>query len=130
MPGYYIGIPWLLSFAMPFMIRHLPMSKKQKEMNEPLLDTVSAFVVISVKKDAAGLWLKAGEIFERAALLAQGAGVKVGVFGGPIEISGCSEKLQNLLHSEFRPVMFIRLGFAEKTPPKSPRHLLKELIVN
>lgn len=128
MPGYNIGIPWLLSFIVPFMIRHGNVVAQQKKMVEVMLAATPTFLVIATEGDEPRDWVNAGATLERIWLMASRAGIKLGVFGAPIQIGDFSMKLQDALGTRLHPQVFTRIGFADKVPKASPRLPLADVI--
>lgn len=123
MPGYNIGVPWHLSF---FTSRGI---KKYYEIQKKSLNNVPVFLIISSQTDDQVDWVCAGQIFERIALMATQAGLKVGVLAAPIQIDNFYQDLQEVLTTVFRPQIFFRLGYTDKVPVPSPRLKLKEVLM-
>jgi hypothetical protein len=121
MPGYNIGVPLPFSLFMPFAIKYLNLSGAQVKMIEPLLNTAPAFVTITTKGDDLSDFLRTGEVFEKIFLEAEKDGIKIGVFGAPIEIGENYKELQKILGTKERPQMFFRMGYSKEVPIMSPR---------
>ena len=128
MPGYNIGIPLPLSFFMPFAIKYFNLSKMQVKMAEPLLKSTPTFITLATKGDSITNWLKTGEIFEKIFLEAEKNGIKIGIFGAPIEIGDNYKELQKILNTSERPKMFFRLGYSKEVPTFSPRLDIEDII--
>lgn len=129
MPGYNIGVPWLFSLFMPYAIRHIPMAGMQRAMNKQMLDHCPALAVIATRRDDPQSWFMAGRVYERVALLAESQNIKIGVFGAPVEIGDYYKQVQCLCQNNLRPQMVFRLGYTDKTPPRSPRLHLHSVII-
>ena len=119
--GYNLGIPWPMSFLFPSMLRHLPLAKPQTKMQVEMLEHAPAYAVITSVEDNPAAWLRAGRTFEEIAITAELNGIKIGVFGAPIETGNYYKQLQQVLQTNERPQMFFRLGYTHKVPEKSPR---------
>lgn len=128
MPGYNLGIPWPISFIVPLAIRYGDVADQQRKMVEKMLTPVSSFIVISTEHDAARDYIEVGRILERIWLTASGSGLKMGLFGAPIEIGNFYTDVQKVLGLSYRPQIFCRLGYASKTPPQSPRRSIDAII--
>ena len=129
MPGYNLGIPWLLSFFMPWAIKHMPLGSSQAKMAGTMLKASQVFVVLSTPTDDEAAWLRCGEIFEKMAVEAEIQNLRLSVLAAPIEIGDYCRKLQKLLHINERPQMFFRLGYCDKNPDFAPRLLFKKIII-
>lgn len=126
--GYNLGIPWPMSFLFPSMLRYLPLAKPQTKMQVHMLEHAAAYGVLTSAEDNPTAWLKAGRVFEELAVLAESRGIKIGVFGAPIETDNYYKQVQGVLQTTERPQMFFRLGYTEKIPKKSPRLEIHKII--
>lgn len=130
MPGYNIGIPFPLSFVLPWMIKHLNMSKSQRKMVTLQLEHATAYVVLSSDRDSKEGWLEIGETLERIVVEAENQGIKVGLLTAPIEIKNHYKRMQEILKIPSRPQTFFRIGYTDKVPKPSPRLDLKEILIS
>jgi hypothetical protein len=121
MPGYNIGVPWLVSFLIPFAIAHFNLVKQQVAMVKAILDHTPAMMVISTKNDNPETWVRVGMVWEKIALMVTRAGANIGMLAAPIQIGEWHRGLQEILNSDLRPQTFSRLGFSNKVPVPSPR---------
>ncbi|UEX77841.1 Acg family FMN-binding oxidoreductase [Sediminicurvatus halobius] len=76
----------------------------------------SALMIFSVETDTPEAWVRAGQSFERAALLATSEGVRHAHVNMPCEVPEASERLRVAFGLSGRPVLLIRLGYAEPMP--------------
>lgn len=129
MPGYNLGMPWLVSLIFPWILRHLNVSQSQKKMHMPLLEQAPVYLILSSNEDVPAGWLRVGEIFERIAIEAQKQNLKTGLLAAPIEIGEHPQKLQKVLGLAGRPQMFCRVGFTANVPEPSPRLELDEILL-
>lgn len=123
MPGYNIGVPWPMSFIKSFSIEEY--YKIQKDS----LSATPVFIIIATQTDDPVDWVRAGQTFERIALMATQAGLNVGVLAVPIQIDSFYQDLQDALTTVFRPQIFFRLGYTDKVPVPSPRLRLDEVLL-
>jgi hypothetical protein len=128
MPGYYLGIPKLISFILPFILRHGNVAKKQKEIHKTMLAWVPAYGVITTSENNPRHWFRVGEKFEDIAIEAEKFGIKIGILTAPIEIESQSQKLQLAIGTKQIPQMFFRIGYTSKTPIFSPRLPIQKII--
>ena len=129
MPGYNIGVPKLVSFFMPFIIRHFNISRSRRKAIEKMLLASPAFVVISTKGDAPLDWVKSGMVFENIALGASLNGLKTSPLAAPIQIGEFFREVQRTLKLTLRPQVFFRIGYSDKIPMFSPRLNVKDVVV-
>jgi len=122
MPGFSLGMPTPVSLIAPTLIKFVNINKLAKKQNDQLLKKFTpAFVIISTAQDTPEQWIKAGQLYERIALLAQKNGLKTNVMAAGIEIGDSYKDIQNTLHIHFRPQVFFRIGSSDKETAHSPR---------
>lgn len=122
MPGFGMGFPTLISFVAPHMLRRFNMAKATKKKDEALLKkSTPLFAVISTKDDDRNSWLRAGEAYEKIALLAEREGLATAVWAAPIQIGEFYKNVQKIIKTDFRPQVFFRIGYAKKPTRHSPR---------
>ncbi len=129
MPGYNIGVPWLISFLMPHALRRVNLSKPQTKMIEKQVRATPAFLLISTRKDEPAAWLQAGRVLERIWLMATQDGLKLGPLAAAIQIGEFHKDIQKVLDTDFRPQVFSRIGYAAKIPRPSPRLELEDALI-
>lgn len=129
MPGYTIGVPKLISYFLPFAIKHFDLRAFQKRMHKGWLDNAPIFGVVSSEKDEPYSWVMAGYYFEKMALASEAKGIRVGIMGGPVEIGSHYKSIQEVLRTTNRPQMFFRIGYGPDMPNFSPRIDYKETII-
>lgn len=121
MPGYNIGVPWLISFLIPFALRHVNLIRQQVAMVKNMLDHTPAFLIISTATDDPATWVRVGMLWERIALIVTSSGARIGMLAAPIQIGQHYRDIQNLLQTSYRPQTFSRIGFSQRIPVASPR---------
>jgi hypothetical protein len=129
LPGYNLNLPYLISFFVPWMIRHFNMGSLQAALYKPMLSSASAFVCICTPEDDKLSWLKSGELMHEIWVKAQEFNIKLGIMAASIETADDYKQLMDILGTNLRPQVFMRLGYTSKVPKKAPRLNLDELIV-
>lgn len=129
MPASGFGMPTAISLIAPFLVRSLNVYRINGSATIKLLakDT-PVIAVISSKNDGCEDWIRCGRMFERIALECQSRGIKTAPMAAAVEIGSYSRKLQDLLHTDFRPQVFFRMGYSKKEFPHSPRIPACEII--
>lgn len=129
MPCFGMGIPTPISFIVPTIIKYLNVNKLSRKKDEELLKRhTPVFVVISTRNDDKSSWIKAGQVYERIALLATREGLSTAMWAAPIQIGEFYKDFQQILNTKFRPQAFFRLGVAVKETPHSPRLSLEAVL--
>jgi hypothetical protein len=128
MPGYYLGIPKLLSFLMPFILRHTSVAKIQTRKHAAMLNSVSAYGIISSSEDSPNRWFRVGKIFEHIAIEAEISNIKIGILTAPTEIQTYAQQIKKILNSDQVPQMLFRIGYANKKPQFSPRLSINKIL--
>lgn len=130
MVGYNLGIPWIMSFIFPWLVRNVDTSKKQREIHEKMLKACSCFVVLASDYDNPKGWVRIGRLFDKLAVELTRQGIKTSLIAAPIEIGDHHRKLRELLGLHHRPQMFFRIGRSNVVRPFSPRLNLEEILIN
>ncbi|MDB4939631.1 MAG: nitroreductase [Candidatus Doudnabacteria bacterium] len=128
MPGYTLGMPFLLSLVFPKILKNSKMGKQQKKMDTVLLNKTPAFVILSSAEDNKESWVNTGRVFERIALMAEKENVKISPLGAPIEVGEFYKDIQKVLNLDTRPQMFLRLGYTNKTAKFAPRLNIEKVL--
>ncbi len=121
MPGYYLGIPKLISFILPFILRNFSIARKQRITHQKILSYVPAYGILTAPSDTTESWFFVGKTFEKIALKAEMEGIKTGIFTAPIALGHFRNTIKDLLGTEENPQMLFRLGYTDKIPQFSPR---------
>jgi nitroreductase len=129
MPCFGMGIPTLVSFIVPTMIKYFNMNKLSRKKDEALLKKhTPVFVIIATRQDDKLHWIKTGQVYEKIALLATREGLSTAMWAAPIQINEFYKEFQKILNTNFRPQAFFRLGFPTKQTPHSPRLDTQEVL--
>ncbi len=129
MPGYNIGVPWLLSFIIPWAMKHFNMSKQQRDINKSPLYHSATYIILSTTGDSKKDWVNTGQALEQIWIEAEKENIKLAVFAAPIEIKDYYKDFQQLLNTSSRPQMFVRLGYTNKIPKPSPRLAINKILM-
>ena len=129
MPGFSLGIPTLISFIIPTLIKYINLEKVSKKANYNLFTKFTPCVgIISTNGDSVVDWLNAGRIFERISLLLEQIKVSVSPWGAPIQIGNYYRKIQSDINVDGRPQFLFRIGFPISNARFSPRFNLSDVI--
>jgi nitroreductase len=121
MPGYNIGVPWLLSFLVPLAIRYANVAKQQRKMVEGPLAATPTYLIMATLRDTPAEWVAAGIVLERIWLAATEKGLVIGPLAAAVQIGQFYLDLQKILGTPLRPQVFVRLGYPTKIPVPAPR---------
>lgn len=123
MPAFGMGIPTLLSFFIPLLMKFVNVNKLREKTDRMLLTVhTPALLVLSTPQDTPEYWIRTGESFERIALEATARGMHANPMAAAIQIGDFYKEIQGVLNlKEMRPQFFARLGFAKTASKHSPR---------
>jgi len=122
MPASGFGIPTSISLFASSMLKRINMNNITKKQDEALLKNFTpAFILISTKNDNVEDWIKSGRIYESVTLEAEKNNIKTAPMAAAIQIGEFYKDLQRILDLSFRPQVFCRVGFCEKSASMSPR---------
>lgn len=129
MPGFGFGIPTPLSFFAANIMRHFNINKLTRRHDEELLkEFTPLFVVISSREDNPANWIKSGQLFERIALEGERRDVKTAPLAAAIQIGDYFQDLRRILGEPYRPQVFFRMGYCDKSTLPSPRLSAEECL--
>jgi nitroreductase len=130
MPGFTLGIPTPVSFFASRLIRKINLSRKTQTKDEVLLmKYTSAFGIVFAPGDSDFDRVKAGELLQKAWLLAEKNGLSCAPLAAPVQIDEYCKKIQEILHFPNRPLAFFRLGYALKSARHSPRLGIDDILI-
>jgi len=131
MPGFTQGIPGLISFFAPTLIKIINFSKKNEKKDDKLLKLETpSFLVVSSKSDRYISRLESGRIFERVWLMGEAEGIKLSPLAAPTQVGNYWQEVQNILGVEFRPQIVSRIGYCSVDARHTPRFSVEEVIIN
>ncbi|MFV8834734.1 hypothetical protein [Aquisalimonas sp.] len=118
-----MGLPPVPRWLGLWLMRLATGPKREATRTANQLRSASALMVFSVTADTPEAWVRAGRSFERSALWATAEGMKHAHANMPCEAPHVRERLRQALGLPGRPVLLIRLGYAEPMPPAYRRPL-------
>ncbi|MBI2889078.1 MAG: hypothetical protein HYY10_04105 [Candidatus Liptonbacteria bacterium] len=123
--GNTMGFSTPFSLIAPFLIRHMNVMKVIRKSEERLLkNDTPVFVIVGTHENNPRAWILAGRALERLLLETERRGLAAAISAVPPDVA----PLQKALGTKCRPQMFLRLGYAEKLPPHSPRLRAEEVV--
>lgn len=125
MPAYVMGVPTVISLLVPTVLKYVDVesfkTKKQEgAMNAPV------FGVISTEEDALKDWVKAGQLFQKIALLATKYGLSTHPMAAPLHTETGYRELQSIINTNFRPQFLFRLGYGTEKAWHGPRMTVED----
>lgn len=130
MPGSGLGMPFIVSLIVPFVLKILNVSRLSRKQDlELLINHTPVFGIISTEKDDKQSWVKAGRAYQRIALEAERQGLKTAVLAGAIQIGDYHKDLQKALGITNRPQVFFRVGYCDLVSGHSPRLPVNRTII-
>ncbi|MFC4549850.1 nitroreductase family protein, partial [Halorussus sp. GCM10023401] len=115
------------------LLRYLNVGRQQGRSDAALVRDSPVLVVIRTVGDRRTAWVRAGQVFERASLLATVLGLQTHPMSAPLEEPALRRELSDLLGAaddgrEWPPQHLFRLGYgktiAEPSPRRSPEAML------
>lgn len=126
MPGYAMGVPTLLSYLLPILVR-LPTPPSLARQERDRTNSAPAVVAIC-GDDRQEEWVKAGRVFQEMAVRLEMDGVTTAMNASAIETAGFPEKLRDAVGATKRPLMLFRAGRATRTSRAVPRRELVDIL--
>lgn len=128
LPGYNLGMPFLMSLVFPWMIRNLDISNLQVKIHKRMLDNAAVYGIIGSDEETPRKWLEIGRAFIKLSVECEKNNVSIGIMQASIENPVNRKKLQEMLDLSVLPQMFFRLGFCELPHQHSPRRPLNKIL--
>jgi len=133
--GYWMGqgvfgASWLMSKMTQLAVTYVNLGQGVAKKDSELLMSAPALALLASEKDDRPSQIRAGQIFERVCLRAQGLGIRVQPMSQILEVPELKQELAGLIPvQELIPQHAFRLGYAEPEPEHTPRRPLEELLV-
>lgn len=127
-PGYAVGIPPLLSIALPTIIRHKDVSAMRADMEYKKACSSNLFAVILADEETPRGWFAAGKRLQRLLLDATRFGIESSPNAAPIEMGGFVTEVQKIADMPGHPQLLVRLGRAAATRKLTPRRPLADFV--
>jgi len=125
--GYWIGTGalganWLMARVGQLAVTYLDLGRREGAKNSKLIESAAAIAVLTTASPDVESRVRAGQAFERMALVAASEGVAVHPASQTLERPEFRRELVETLDlGEAVPQHLFRLGFAEQTPEHTPR---------
>ena len=127
LPGYaQRGGDWR-AYAGPLVVRTFDWGKGQAARDRQLAEGSPVLLVLATSADGPDEWLRAGQALERMLLLATDRGLYASYLNQPIEVEALRNQLVDLIGTEDRPQLVLRLGYSDPAPP-TPRRAVSEVL--
>lgn len=127
-PGYAVGIPPLLSLALPTIIRHKDVSAMRADMEYKKACSSNLFAVILASEETPRGWFVAGRRLQRLLLDATRLGIASSPNAAPIEMGGLVAEVQKIAGAAGHPQLLVRLGRAAPIRRLTPRRALADFV--
>ena len=106
----------------PHLARGLPVSDRKGIISSPILG------IICISEKQRDLQVKAGQAWQRMALIAESYGVNMSIHAALAEVEFSNWALKKTLRTKFRPTIIFRAGYATEPRPHSPRIPVEKVI--
>lgn len=127
-PGYAVGIPPLLSLALPTIIRHKDVSAMRADMEYKKACSSNLFAVVLADEETPRGWFAAGRRLQRLLLDATRLGIASSPNAAPIEMGGLITEVQKIADAPGHPQLLVRLGHADPIRRLTPRRPLADFL--
>lgn len=122
-PAEALGMPGLISYATPFLVRMFDTGPLVAAHDHQLTEGAPTLVVFVTDADTPRQWLQTGQALARFLLLATVNGVSASFLNAPIEISHLRERVRDVLHIDGYPQLLLRAGYGPEVTPTPRRPL-------
>lgn len=129
-PGYALGYGLLRSIFEPFRFTHLPIAAKESVKESERVRASAGFVFITTEGDVAKYWLRAGRLYQRAALLLAEFGLAQATIAATVEAPDFHQEVEKQIDTTNRLQAVIRFGKSNKVPAPSPRLSVEQLFTS
>ena len=129
MPGYAFGMPDLMSYVGPVLVRTFDMGKGQAAKDRQLATGSPVLAVLGTDADEPLNWIQTGEALARILLQARAENVWTSFMNQPIEVQELRPKLREALgRAAGYPQLLMRMGYGKEVKA-TPRRDVTEVIV-
>ena len=129
MPGYAHGMPDLMSYVGPVLIRTFDMGKGQAAKDRHLAAGSPMLAVLGTNTDEPLNWIQTGEALARILLQARAENVWTSFMNQPIEVPELRPKLREALgRAAGNPQLLMRMGYGKDVKP-TPRRDVSDVIL-
>ncbi len=129
MTGSTLGIPLVVSFFAPILIKKVNLAKKSKQKDLELLTNHTPYIgVLLSKEDNKNNWTKVGQSLERIWLTATQNDLALGPLAAAAQLEIYRQKVKHILGTNLFPQAIFRLGYPKTNAAHSPRFLINKLL--
>ncbi|MFC7078895.1 Acg family FMN-binding oxidoreductase [Halorussus caseinilyticus] len=112
------------------LVTYLNVGRRQARKDAASIRNAPLVAVVRTKSDGRGAQIRAGQVFERASLLATVLGVQTHPMSAALEVPSIRRELTDLLgRPEWSSQHLFRLGYAEGVSGPSPRRRAEAVLV-
>ena len=124
------GTPWLMSKISQLAVTYLNLGKGTGKRDSEVLMSSPLLVVITTENDDRAWQVKAGQVFERVALMATEMNIRVHPMSQILEIPELKTEVAELIPATgVTPQHTFRLGYGEREEGHTPRRPLEEVLL-
>lgn len=126
-----MGFPYVPKWVGRLIIKTFAKPESEASKAEKQIRSSSHMMLFICKNNDKKSWVDIGRSFQRVVLTATSLGIAHAHLNMPCEVESMSRKLSKHLgldHGE-RPILLIRLGYAEEIP-RSPRRSVDDVLIN
>lgn len=116
-----LGANWLAARIGEAAVRHLDLGGRTGRKDSRLVESAPLLGVVTGRTDDRRTRLDAGRTFQRAALVAEEAGLAVHPMSQILELPDLAAELATALDLDDRPLHLFRVGYADADEPMTPR---------
>lgn len=128
MPGYAFGMPDLISYVGPIVVRTFDMGKGQAAKDRQLATGSPVLAVLGSEADEPLSWIRTGQALARILLLSRAENVWTSFMNQPIEVTELREKLREALgRTAGFPQLLMRMGYGKDVKP-TPRRDVEDVL--
>lgn len=126
-----MGFPHVPRWLGRLILKTFVKPESEAKKTEKQIRSSSHLLLFICKKNDKRHWVDTGRLFQRTALTAASLGIAHAHVNMPCEVESVRKKLSGLLGltPDEKPMLLIRLGYADEAP-RSPRRPLNEVLVN
>lgn len=128
-PAKSIGFDAPSNYVAPLLIRTFDLGDEKAKLDESILRSSAALLIISTGFDRPLDWVTAGEALGAALLTAESLGVNASYLNQPCEIDELRRRLAELGSVQGYPQLVLRFGYGLPVPPTPRRPLASVLRV-
>jgi len=115
-------VPWL-----PLVMRTLPAGTAPGQSHDASAIDAPLFLCLETPGDSVRDWLLAGQALGRVLLTAASAGLQASFLSHLIQQPEHREQLGQLLHTQHRPQVLLRVGYPAQSAAPTPRRVVDEV---